>query len=183
TNPRLLAVALGSAALALAGFVAGPAVGVPLWASALGGGLVAMLLAPAAGTSPLRVARGVDAGVLVFFVGLFVLVEGVRGSVAGASAYVGSSGGLVLATAVLSNLVSNVPAVLLLLPLVGAGTAVLLAVSSTFAGNATFLGSAATVIVAETARSRGAEFDVARFTLIGLPLAAATLALAWLLLG
>ena len=183
TNPRLLAVALGSVALALVGFVAGPALGVPLWASALGAGLLATLLAPLARASPLRVARGVDVGVLVFFVGLFVLVEGVRGSVGAAAGYVGTSGGLVVATAVLSNLVSNVPAVLLLLPLVGAGSAVLLAVSSTFAGNATFLGSAATVIVAETARARGAEFDVARFTLVGLPLAVATLALAWLLLG
>ena len=185
TNPRLLALALGSVALALAGFVAGPRVGVPLWGSALGAGLLALALAPAAGASPVRVARGVDVGVLVFFVGLFVLVESVRG--AGlldlARPSLETTGGLVVATGVLSNLVSNVPAVLLLLPFVTASGAVLLAVSSTFAGNATFLGSAATVIVAETARARGAEFSVARFTLVGLPLAALTLLLAWLILG
>lgn len=185
TNRALLVVALGSVALALVGFVLGPRLGVPLWASALGAGVLATVLAPAARESPLRVARGVDAGVLVFFVGLFVLVEGVRGSgiMDEAARYVGGSGGLVVVTATLSNLVSNVPAVLLLLPIVPASAAVLLAVSSTFAGNATFLGSAATVIVAETARARGAEFSVARFTLVGLPLAAVTLALAWLVLG
>lgn len=181
TNPRLFALALGSVTLAVLGFLLGPALGLPLWASALGAGLLATLLAPLARASPSRIARGVDAGILVFFVGLFILVEGVRstGLFDGAPRYLEAKGAFVLATGILSNLVSNVPAVLLLLPFVATVKgAVLLAVASTFAGNATFLGSAATVIVAETARARGAEFSVARFTMIGLPLAAVTLLLA-----
>ena len=184
----MLALAAGGVALALAGFLAGPALGVPLWASALGAGLLVALLAPLARTSPLRVARGVDAGILVFFVGLFVLLEvvrdaGVLGLVADALAR-GGSGSFVVATAVLSNVVSNVPAVLLLLPAATThAQALLLAAASTFAGNATFLGSAATVIVAESARAQGEDFSVLRFTLVGLPLAVATLALAWWVLG
>lgn len=181
---------LASAAvlLALAGFLFGPAIGIPLWAAALGAGLLALVLAPATGTSPLRVVRGVDPGILVFFVGLFVLLETVREAgvldlVAEGLAQ-GGSGAFVLATAVLSNVVSNVPAVLLLLPTVTSDQqALLLAAASTYAGNATFLGSAATVIVAETARAHGEDFSVLRFTLVGMPLAGLTLGMAWIWLG
>lgn len=188
SNRVMFAIALGAVALALAAFVAGPAFGVELWMGALGAGLVALLLAPAARVSPLRLARSVDYGVLVFFVGLFVLLQVVRD--AGALDLLGGllersgSAGFVIATALLSNVVSNVPAVLLLLPLAATTQqALLLAMASTLAGNLTFLGSAATVIVAETARARGAEFDVGRFTLIGLGLGTLTLLVAWLMLG
>lgn len=188
SNVPMLAIAAAALGLALGGFVFGPALGVPLWMSALGAGVLALALAPAARVSPLRVGRQVDAGILLFFVGLFVLLEAVReagvlGPVA-AALDAGGSGVFVAVTAVLSNLVSNVPAVLLLMPGVDSqAEALLLAVSSTFAGNATFLGSAATVIVAETARQHGEDFSVLRFTLVGFPLAAVTLVLAWLILG
>ena len=188
TNRPLFALATGAVVLALAGFVLGPRLGIPLWASALGAGLLALALSPAARASPARVARGVDPGILVFFVGLFVLLETVRDAgvldlVAEGLAR-GGSGAFVLATAVLSNVVSNVPAVLLLLPTVTSDRmGLLLAAASTYAGNATFLGSAATVIVAETARAHGEDFSVLKFTLVGLPLAALTLLLSWLLLG
>lgn len=187
-NSRMLVLALVSVALALCGFLVGPRVGVALWMSALGAGLIVLVLSPAARVSPFVIARRVDYGILVFFVGLFVLLETVRQSgvlapLADAIARTGSAG-FVGFTAVLSNIVSNVPAVLLILPTVTSDDqAVLLAAASTFAGNATFIGSAATVIVAETARAFGAEFDVGRFTLVGLPLATATLVLAWVALG
>jgi Na+/H+ antiporter NhaD/arsenite permease-like protein len=188
TNERMFILALAAVALALAGFLVGPALGVPLWLSALGAGLLALALAPVARTSPVGIARKVDYGILVFFVGLFVLLEVVRTSgvlepMADALAR-GGTGSFVVATAVLSNVVSNVPAVLLLLPTVTSDAqALLLAAASTFAGNATFLGSAATVIVAETARHERADFSVLKFTLVGLPVAIATLIVAWLMLG
>lgn len=188
SNWPMLVIAGGALGLALGGFLFGPTVGVPLWASAFGAGLLALVLAPAARVSPVHVGRKVDAGILLFFVGLFVLLEtvreaGVLGLVADAID-AGGSGAFVAATAVLSNLVSNVPAVLLLLPGVGSqAEAILLAASSTLAGNATFLGSAATVIVAETARQHGEDFSVLKFTLVGFPLAIVTLLLAWLLVG
>lgn len=188
SNASMFTLALGAVALALAGFVVGPAFGVELWMSALGAGLLAMLLAPAARVSPLRIAKGVDYGILVFFVGLFALLEVVKeaGALDALGGFLarGGSGAFVIATALLSNVVSNVPAVLLLNPLVkDAGQALLLAMASTLAGNLTFLGSAATVIVAETARARGEDFDVGRFTLLGLGLGTVTLLVAWLWLG
>lgn len=188
TNGGMLTLALAALALALAGFLAGARAGIPLWLAALGAGLVALALAPAARVHPATLARRVDPGILALFVGLFVLLETVRASgllerLAHALAGTGSAG-FVLTTALLSNLVSNVPAVLLLLPTITSDAqALLLASTSTLAGNATFLGSAATLIVAETARREGADFSVLKFTLLGLPLAAATLAIAWWMLG
>lgn len=176
----MLVLASTGIALALAGFVFGPLVGIPLWASALAAGLFVAL----ASGNPARIARGVDVGILAFFVGLFVLLAAVRPLVESIDFASYGSGAFVVATGVLSNLVSNVPAVILLLPFVKtAALAILLAVASTFAGNATFLGSAATVIVAESARSQGEEFNALRFTLLGLPLAAAALIMAWAWLG
>jgi Na+/H+ antiporter NhaD/arsenite permease-like protein len=70
---------------------------------------------------------------------------------------VGSPAALAAASTLLSNLVSNVPAVLLFTPLVGdlpdpRQAWLLLAMSSTLAGNLTLVGSIANLIVAEGAR-------------------------------
>ncbi|HUR68750.1 MAG TPA: SLC13 family permease [Candidatus Thermoplasmatota archaeon] len=188
TNRPMFGIALVAVALALVGFLAGPLLRAPLWAVALGCGALALASAPVARVSPARLARKVDLGILVFFVGLFVLLEVVKGSgllsrLASGLAGAGSAG-FVVVTALLSNVVSNVPAVLLLLPTITSDhQALLLAAASTFAGNLTFLGSAATVIVAETARHEGSDFSVLRFTLVGAPVAILTLALAWIMLG
>ncbi|HEX2021799.1 MAG TPA: SLC13 family permease, partial [Candidatus Thermoplasmatota archaeon] len=184
THPALLVVASFGIACALVGFVVAPSFDVPIWGVALASGVAVLLLAATTRVSPVEVGRRFDAGILVFFAGLFVLLAAVRatGLLASLSDVLAPAGraGYVVATAVLSNVVSNVPAVLLLLPGVESDAqALLLACASTFAGNATFLGSAATVIVAETARAHGASFSVARFTLVGLPIAAITLAMAW----
>lgn len=83
----------------------------------------------------------------------------------------------------LSNLVSNVPAVMLLKSLVARfanpHTAWLtLAMASTLAGNLTITGSVANIIVVERARKEAAItfFDYFR---IGLPVTALTLLLGW----
>jgi Na+/H+ antiporter NhaD/arsenite permease-like protein len=72
----------------------------------------------------------------------------------------------------LSNLVSNVPAVMLLLPHLGddpvrAGT--LLALVSTFAGNLLLIGSIANLIVADIAAREGIVLDGKRHLSVGLP--------------
>ena len=106
-----------------------------------------------------------------------------------------SNGGLVALlglaglTALLSNLVSNVPAVILLHPLVtelGGGERLwqLLALASTFAGNLTLVGSAANLIVAEKAHAEGIRIGFWEYLRVGLPLSLlagvlGTLWLAW----
>jgi len=92
-----------------------------------------------------------------------------------------------LVTSILSNLVSNVPAVMLLKSLVtrfaNPHTAWLtLAMASTLAGNLTITGSVANIIVVERARKEVAIgfFDYFR---IGLPVTLLTLFFGWLWLS
>ncbi len=117
-----------------------------------------------------RILEGVDWTLLLFFSGLFVVMHGVETSGL-AAAVIGKAGdlaslspfwqiaGLSSVAVVLSNLVSNVPAVMLLKPLtqsLGGGHAawLALAMSSTLAGNLTLIGSVANLIVAQQAGRR-----------------------------
>ncbi len=90
---------------------------------------------------------------------------------------------LFVATAVLSNLVSNVPAVMLLLPLSqGQDVGALLALSSTLAGNLIIVGSVANIVVVEAARQGGVRIDVWTHARVGVPVTLVTLIIAagWL---
>jgi len=85
----------------------------------------------------------------------------------------------------LSNLVSNVPSVMLLselIPISETELWIALASSSTLAGNATILGAAANIIVAEKAEGMGVEVNFWKFTLVGFPVAMATLFVSTLML-
>ncbi|HVL49407.1 MAG TPA: SLC13 family permease [Candidatus Thermoplasmatota archaeon] len=185
----LLALALGVLALVLAGFVVAPA-GFTLGDVALAGGLLLLVAAWAgARVPPARLLARVDWGILALFIGLFVLMAGFRdaGLLAGfegalAAMRPDTVPGLAVVTAVLSNLVSNVPAVLLLAPTAAAQGGdlpwLVLATASTLAGNATLVGAAANLIVAEAARGRGEDVDALRFLAFGLPVTLVTLAAA-----
>ena len=92
---------------------------------------------------------------------------------------------LFAATAILSNVVSNVPAVMLLLPTAthpAAGP--VLALASTLAGNLLLVGSIANIIVVEQAKALGVEITPAMHARVGIPVAIVTLALTgiWLTL-
>jgi Na+/H+ antiporter NhaD/arsenite permease-like protein len=83
-------------------------------------------------------------------------------------------------TLVLSNILSNVPAVLLLSPAIeNLGNQkrdwLTVAMSSTFAGNLTLLGSVANLIVVEIARKQGVEVSFMTYLKVGLPVTLATL--------
>ncbi len=86
-------------------------------------------------------------------------------------------------TALLSNLLSNVPAVMLLLPAATDPLAgPVLALSSTLAGNLLVVGSIANIIVVEQARRLGVEIDWRAHARVGVPVTLLTLAIAaaWL---
>jgi Na+/H+ antiporter NhaD/arsenite permease-like protein len=81
-------------------------------------------------------------------------------------------------SAVLSNLVSNVPGVMLIGDMIPSGNMMLwfaLASCSTLAGNATLIGSAANVIVAERSENDGIHFNFWKFALVGVPVTLVTL--------
>jgi Na+/H+ antiporter NhaD/arsenite permease-like protein len=90
-------------------------------------------------------------------------------------------GVLFVVTATLSNLVSNVPAVMLLLPYAkGSDSGAVLALSSTLAGNLFVVGSIANIIVLDQARRLGVEIGWRRHARVGVPVTIATLAIAWI---
>ena len=150
------------------------------------------------GVKPKRVYDEVDWTLLLMFVGLFVVVHAFQVHVV-ALWHVERWHWLLvrpvdlmsLTSAALSNLVSNVPAVLLLEPVLHAmpkanqQTAWLaLAMSSTFAGNLTVLGSVANLIVVERAKRDGVTVSFWEYLRAGVPVTLLTLGLgiAWLML-
>ncbi len=146
---------------------------------------------------PERVFREIDWGLLVFFSALFVVTGAIEESGAGAHLFAwlrpwadGGPASLTAVSVVLSNLVSNVPAVMLFRPVVPTlddpGTAWLtLAMATTLAGNLTLLGSVANLIVAEIARHRGVRLSFVEYLKAGTPIAILTLliGIGWLTLG
>jgi Na+/H+ antiporter NhaD/arsenite permease-like protein len=96
---------------------------------------------------------------------------------------INSDAGLLGVTAILSNLISNVPAVLLLQPLIPKDDThswLLLAAGSTLAGNLTLFGSVANLIVAEAANELGYKLTFWEYLRFGAPLTVCTLLLVYL---
>jgi Na+/H+ antiporter NhaD/arsenite permease-like protein len=161
--------------------------GLPLELIALGAAAVLLV----SRVKPAKIYQRVDWGLLVLFTGLFIVVHAFR-------LHVVTHWGidqwtwllerpvdlLSLVSAALSNLVSNVPAVLLLEPVLQAMPSVnqetawlALAMSSTFAGNFTVLGSVANLIVVENAQREGVAISFWDYCKVGVPLTLLTLML------
>jgi Na+/H+ antiporter NhaD/arsenite permease-like protein len=125
---------------------------------------------------PKKVLNMIDTDLLLFFGALFIVSGTIESS--GLSTHLFDfvrpwlDGGVVkfaVITVILSNLVSNVPAVLLLKPLIPNlsnphAAWLTLAAVSTMAGNLTLLGSVANLIVAEAAARRGVRLSFWEFT-------------------
>jgi Na+/H+ antiporter NhaD/arsenite permease-like protein len=128
----------------------------------------------------------VDWELLVLFMSLFVvnaafqrtgLTEHAIGWLASLGVRLDRPGALFAATFVLSNLVSNVPAVMLLIPVVHHPLGgVMLALVSTLAGNLLIVGSIANIIVVDAAARRGIVIDWRRHARVGVPVTLMTLA-------
>jgi len=150
----------------------------------------ACVLILAGATKPRKALEEVDWSLLLFFAALFVVMRAAEkagiaepivscfGRYEGAGVF-GRVVNLSAGTAIVSNIVSNVPAVMLVAHVVRHLAAsklfwLTLAMSSTLAGNLTIIGSVANIIVFETARD-----DVAvsflDYVKVGLPVTLATL--------
>lgn len=133
---------------------------------------------------PERILQKIDWDLLVMFSGLFIITAGVQklGILNLFSGLVNTPISILGVTALLSNLVSNVPAVLLLhhlIPHPDTQTWLLLAAGSTLAGNLTLLGSVANLIVAEAVAKLGYQLTFWEHLQFGLPLTALTLVVAY----
>ena len=158
----------------------------PAMAAALG----AAVLLITRTLEPRKLYDEVDWGLLVFFVGLFLIVGGAeKAGIIGEFLRVAEHwnlhnlGVFTVAVSLLSNTVSNVPAVMLLksLPLNFANphTAwLILAMASTLAGNLTITGSVANIIVVESAKPE-TKVGFWEYFRVGLPITVMTLIVGW----
>lgn len=138
---------------------------------------------------PRRVFLELDWSLLVFFSGLFIVTGAIETTGLTERLFhfaqpIAGRGIAALAgvAVVLSNLVSNVPAVLLFRPIIPAFAQpqqawLTLAMATTLAGNLTLLGSVANLIVAETARNRGVRLSFTEYLKAGVPITLITLIL------
>ncbi|OKO81372.1 anion transporter [Bradyrhizobium sp. NAS96.2] len=136
---------------------------------------------------PEKVYSEIDWTLLLMFVGLFIVVAGLEATVLTpemvariGELHLNSGSVLSLVTAGLSNLVSNVPAVLVLKPFVAnlqdpTRAWLLVAMASTLAGNLTLVGSVANLIVAQRARRIGITLGFWAYFRVGAPLTMLTI--------
>jgi Na+/H+ antiporter NhaD/arsenite permease-like protein len=134
-----------------------------------------------------RIYREIDWPLLLMFAGLFVVVAGFEKVLltpqtiaAAGRLHLDHVPALSLVTAALSNIVSNVPAVLVLRPFIGAAGEpdrawLTVAMASTLAGNLTILGSVANLIVVQGARAQGVAIGFWTYFRIGAPLTVLTI--------
>jgi Na+/H+ antiporter NhaD/arsenite permease-like protein len=158
----------------------------PALASALGA--AALLISRT--TDSHKLYGDVDWGLLVFFIGLFIIVAGAENAgivsrflMAGRYVNLHASGAFALVTAAISNLVSNVPAVMLLKSFVPSfpnpyKAWLLLAMASTLAGNLTITGSVANIMVVEIAKPE-LHIGFRQYFRAGLPITIGTMLMGW----
>lgn len=158
----------------------------PAMAAALGAAI--MLITRT--LEPRKLYEEVDWGLLVFFIGLFLIVGGAENAgIVGEFLNLAQHwnlhqmGGFTVAVALLSNVVSNVPAVMLLKSMVPTfsnprAAWLVLAMASTLAGNLTITGSVANIIVVESAKP-DTNISFWDYFRVGVPITVMTLAVGW----
>jgi Na+/H+ antiporter NhaD/arsenite permease-like protein len=142
---------------------------------------------------PEKVYSLVDFELLILFIGLFIVVRGFENSIVFGEMVnyvkqvVNTPLSLVVSSALLSNIVSNVPAVLIFKPMMGSlfnsqDAWLYLAMSSTFAGNLTILGSIANIIVIESASPK-VKISFLEYLKIGVPVTILSILFGFLVLS
>lgn len=177
-EPKIYTPLLNRTLMVVVGLLLAFLVGLPIVSSAcVAAGLLLV--------SRLRPAKllELDWGLLAFFGGLFVVTGAIEATGlserlfdAIAPVMRGGVAPLSLVAAALSNMISNVPAVLLLRSEMDSQQDWLtLAMSSTLAGNLTLLGSAANLIVAESAARQRVKLTFLSYLKAGVPITLLTI--------
>jgi Na+/H+ antiporter NhaD/arsenite permease-like protein len=144
---------------------------------------------------PSTIIKEVDWVLLLFFSGLFIVIEGAHSvgvfdifieKIVLAPNLVGIASISVVST-VVSQLVSNVPLTMLVLPILktvpGDALWIALAAGSTLGGNLTIIGAVANIIVVEGAAREGIHIGFMDFLKVGAVVTATTIGAAILILG
>lgn len=186
-RPRLILM-LGLLTITVILFALSDPLGLPIYVIALASGIVALIAGVTKGIgNAVWMVKRVDWSIILFFVGLFILMGGVvsTGLIDEIASLFPGFGegetpsilGIAAFSAVLSNLISNVPAVMLIGNMIPSQEMfwLVLAASSTLAGNATLIGAAANIIVAEESEKYDIKLNFWQALKIGLPVSFITL--------
>ena len=194
TRPHLPRFALAVLALTLAGFGFSSALGIdPVWVAAAGA--VAMTVPALARriATPLQLARAAEPGFLVFVLGLGVIVHAAsdRGLASAVRAVLPAGGslpellGVAAVSAILANLVNNLPATLMLIPVTAAaghGAVLATLVGVNVGPNLTYVGSLATLLWRRVLQAEDTDVELGEFLRLGALTVPATLVAATVLL-
>lgn len=186
-RPRLYFL-LAVSAITFVGFAISTGIGMPMFVPAVIAGMIAVLVVMSKNWKRIRwMFARIDWHVLLFLIGLFVVMKGVAdsgllGVIAdlmpgfgeGETPTLAATAGFI---AILSNLVSNVPAVILIFGMVPQTESYMytLAAASTLAGNATLLGSACNIIVSEKAAAKNIKINFWKHMAVGIPITVVTI--------
>ncbi len=165
------------------------------WDIALIALAIAVLVLLLGREKPENVMKDIDWVLLLFFVGLFIVIEGARKAgvldifinrIVITPDWSGITSVSVVSVLV-SQLVSNVPLTMLVLPVLENVTGrvlwIALAAGSTLGGNLTIIGAIANIIVVEKASHEGIHIGFTEFLKVGIAVTLATVALAILIMG
>jgi Na+/H+ antiporter NhaD/arsenite permease-like protein len=213
TDPVLLRQSMGVMTLVITGFVLGEFIGLESGSIALGGAALLLLLYTYGRASKVQSTRvqeilaELEWGTILFFISLFVLVQGVESSgmlellgqqmmaLTGGDVQVTTYATLWLAS-IASAVIDNIPFVATMIPLLESTAPQLggpeamppvwwaLSLGACLGGNGSLVGATANVIVAGFAERAGYPIKFATFLLIGIPvmLLSAAIATAYLYL-
>lgn len=188
-KPRLIFLSIVSI-FTFIGFILSSMLGIPLCIPAVIAGLISVAVILSKDRKRTKwIIHKIDWHIPVFFIGLFILMDGVAtsglldkiadlipGFGPGEIPSYAATSALVL---LLANLVSNLPAIVLIINIVPQTDMFFytLSASATLAGNATLLGSACNIIVSEKAAAKGIDINFWKHMSIGIPVTFITIAI------
>jgi arsenical pump membrane protein len=177
--PRLPRFAVAVLVVTLAGFVVSSPLRIaPVWVAAAGAAAITLPAVVRRATTPRELVRAFEPSFLIFVLGLGVIVAAASDNGLGTAVRTVLPGGASLpdllgiaaVSAVLANLVNNLPATLILAPIAGhAGHGQVLAalVGVNVGPNLTYVGSLATLLWRRVLRKEDTEVDLGEFLRLG----------------
>jgi arsenical pump membrane protein len=193
-RPVLPRLALAVLVLTLAGFALSSVVGIePVWFAAAGAAAITIPPLVRRTATPVTLVRAVEPGFLIFVLGLAVIVQAASGNgLAAAVRAVLPSGGslpdllaIAVLSAILANLVNNLPATLMLVPVAaaaGTGPVLAILIGVNVGPNLTYVGSLATLLWRRILRAEDSDVELGEFLRLGVLTVPATLLAATVLL-
>jgi arsenical pump membrane protein len=178
-RPELPRFALAVLALTLTGFILSSVVGLaPVWVAAAGAAAIGIPALQARTTTGLELARATEPTFLVFVLGLGVIVAAASDNGLGTAVRdVLPAGGslpdllaIAALSAVLANLVNNLPATLMLIPVAaasGQGAVLAMLIGVDVGPNLTYVGSLATLLWRRVLHAEDTDIELGEFVRLG----------------